>query len=314
VSTVVQPTGAWSGVGFAHEAFVFGSDEEAIARCLPFVEEGLERDEQVIVLAGEAVRQALVDQLGGDVARLACLSPAESWWQGGYASLHAFDRDLQGLLATGRPWRLIDEPTWMATPDGEIWSRFESVTNRCYAELPCYCLCLHDTRRFRPRLIDAALRTHPLTWGGSEPVPSAAYVETGSYLRSVEPDWTPRPRRAHTRTVTSPAEARRVIRDLAGGAADGTLEENVVVAVNELVTNALAAAGSAEVSSWTSDGSMVWEVADQGPGMHDVTAGYVPPSDDLDSGRGLWLARNMADDASVRPEGPGTAIRLYFHR
>jgi anti-sigma regulatory factor (Ser/Thr protein kinase) len=55
-------------------------------------------------------------------------------------------------------------------------------------------------------------------------------------------------------------------------------------------------------------------VADSGPGLHDVTAGYVPPPDDLESGRGLWLARSLADDATVRPHGPGTAIRLYFHR
>jgi anti-sigma regulatory factor (Ser/Thr protein kinase) len=48
--------------------------------------------------------------------------------------------------------------------------------------------------------------------------------------------------------------------------------------------------------------------------MHDVAAGYTPPSREPTGGRGLWLARSLADEASVRSHGPGTAVRLYFAR
>ena len=85
-----------------------------------------------------------------------------------------------------------------------------------------------------------------------------------------------------------------------------------MLAVHELVANALTAAGAAEVSHWRTGGSHVWEVRDDGIGMHATTAGYAPPRHDLPSGRGLWIARSLADEATVRPYGPGSAIRLYF--
>ena len=308
----VHPTGAWTGEAFAHEAFVFSRDEEAVARCVPFVEEGLARDEPVIVVAGEPVREAIADCLGNEVKRLAVVAPSEEWWQGGFGTLAAYDRDLQDLKATGRPWRLIGEPTWLALPGGRVWSRFEAVANEAYAALPYYSLCLHDTRRLEPDIIDAVLRTHPMTWGGTGPVPSPTYEDTATYLHRVEPAWSPRPADAVTRRVSDARAGRAAVEEALGTGLRTERGQDVLIAVNELVSNAIRAAGEAELSTWREGDRVVWEVADTGPGLHDAIAGYVPPGLDLDSGRGLWLARSLSSDASVRPTGPGTAIRLYF--
>ena len=86
----------------------------------------------------------------------------------------------------------------------------------------------------------------------------------------------------------------------------------IVLAVHELVVNAIGAAGSAEISTWTENRTLVWEVADTGPGLSNPIAGYVPPDQGAGSSRGLWLARSIADDAATRASGPGTAVRLYF--
>lgn len=88
--------------------------------------------------------------------------------------------------------------------------------------------------------------------------------------------------------------------------------EEVQLAVHELVVNALTATGAVTVSHWREGDTTVWEVRDDGPGLHDTAAGYRPPPPDTMGGRGLWLARSFADEAVVRPHGPGTAIRLYF--
>ena len=308
----VRPTGDWTGEAFAHEAFVYSCEEEALARCVPFVEEGLARDEPVVVVAGEPVREAIADSLGNEVKRLAVLAPSEEWWQGGFGTLAAYDRDLQGLRATGRPWRLIGEPTWLALPGGRVWSRFEAVANEAYAELPYYSLCLHDTRRLEPDIIDAVLRTHPLTWGGAGPVPSPVYEDTATYLHRVEPAWSARPSDAATWQVADARAGRDAVEQALGAQLRTGRGQDVLIAVNELVSNAVRAAGEAELSTWREGGGMVWEVADAGPGLHDPIAGYVPPGLDLDSGRGLWLARSLSSDATVRPTGPGTAVRLWF--
>jgi anti-sigma regulatory factor (Ser/Thr protein kinase) len=307
-------TGTWLGDAFAHEAFVFHDDEAMIDRCVPFVVEGFARDEPVIVVATEAVRHALGNALGGDLARLAVLGEAETWWRGDAATtLQAYDRDLRRLLAAGRPWRLIGEPAWLAGEGGRVWSRYEAVANDCYSTFPYYSLCLHDQRRLAPDIIDEVLRTHPLTWDGSAAVPSAAYEQTGAYLRSVEPAWYTRPGTAATMLATSARQVRAAVREAAphGWAAR---HDDMIIALHELVANAVRAAGAAEVSTWSDGRGLVWEVADSGPGLHDITAGYSPPGDDPEGGRGLWLARSLSDDASVRGWGPGTAIRLFFRR
>jgi anti-sigma regulatory factor (Ser/Thr protein kinase) len=308
----LQPTGGWRGESFAHEAFVFNEDTDVIARCMPFVEEGLERDEPVIVVATERVRRVIIDALGADVVRLALLAPAETWWRGGHATLHAYDRDLRVLRKAGKPWRLIGEPVWLGHREGRVWSRFEAVANTCYASYPYYSLCLHDRRRLDQEVIDQVLRTHPLVWDGSAPTPSPTYENTHSYLRSVEPAWSARPSTAITTAVTDPRQARIAIRDACRLTDWSPRADDIALALHELVINALRVSDTAEISSWTVNGDLVWEVSDSGPGLHEATAGYVPPDDAADGGRGLWLARSIADDASVRAWGPGTAIRLFF--
>lgn len=310
----VRPTGAWDGTRFAHEAFLFASDDEVLARCLPFVYEGLVRGEPVIVVAGAALRSLLADALGDRVEQLAAFEPAEGWWRGGHETLQAYDSGLQRLQATGRPWRLIGEPAWLATEEAQVWSRFEAAANRCYAALRYYSLCLHDRRVLQPAAVAAAMATHPLTWGGTGPVPSPQYVSTEAYLRSVEPAWTQRPLDAVRAEVTWAPDGRAWVRKVVALQDWRGREVEIVLAVHELVTNALQAGGRADVSTWPENGCTVWEVADPGPGLHDPIAGYVPPSTDTSGGRGLWLARSLSDDAAVAAAGPGTRIRLYFRR
>jgi anti-sigma regulatory factor (Ser/Thr protein kinase) len=89
-------------------------------------------------------------------------------------------------------------------------------------------------------------------------------------------------------------------------------QPDVLLGVYEVVSNSLKQGVAAEVSHWRDGRTVVWQVQDDGPGLHDALAGYAPPGPDLDSGRGLWIARGIADDLSVRATGPGTAVRLYF--
>lgn len=311
--SVVRPTGGWDGASFAHEAFAFSADQELLDRLVPFVAEGLSRGEPVLVVAGERVRTLLVDELGADVARLARFAAAETWWQGGHPTLHAYDRELRALHAVAPRWRLAAEPTWLARDDGREWSRFEAVANRCYATLPYYSLCLHDRLGLPDVVLHAAARTHPLTWGDRAPVPEPAYEEPERFLRSVHPAWFPRPSRASVAALTAPREARRVVAAAAIEWWPARVGE-VVQAAHELVANALHVAAFAEVSTWTDGATLVVEVADAGPGLPDETLGYVPPPDGPDGGRGMWLAWSLADDAAVDSSPAGTAVRLFFSR
>ncbi len=309
----VSPTGDWDGRSFAHEAFAFSADQELVDRVVPFAVEGLSRGEPVLVVAGERVRTLLAKELGADVRRLATFAAAETWWQGGHRTLHAYDRDLRALQAVAPTWRLAAEPTWLARDDGREWSRFEAVANRCYASLPYYSLCLHDRQRLPASVLEAVARTHPLTWDGSAPVPEPAFEDPERFIRSVQPAWGQRPARASVAVLTTPREARRTVSAAALGWWPARVGD-VVQAAHELVVNALRVAAFAEVSSWTERDTLVVEVADSGPGLPDETLGYVPPPEGPDGARGMWLAWSLADDAAVDSHPAGTAIRLFFHR
>ena len=308
--TLVRPTGDWDGTGLAHEGFVFGTDQEVVRRVVPFVLEGFSRDEPVLVVAGDRVRSLLAAHLGPDLGRLELFAAAETWWQGGHRTLHAYDRDLRGLQAAVPRWRLVAEPVWLAREDGREWHRFEAVANRCYADLPYYSLCLHDRRRLPAEALADVARTHPLTWGEGAPVPDPAYEDPARFLRSVQPRWAERPASAAVQLVTSPWTTRRL---LCAAVPDDRRARvgDVVLAGHELVLNALSVAAYAEVSTWTDGDTFVVEVADTGPGLSDPTVGYVPP-DPTDGPHGMWLAWSLADDAALVTGPEGTTVRLFF--
>ena len=311
--TSVSTVGDWAGHRFAHEAFVFDSDDLVRARVIPFVEEGLERGEPLVVVAGDSVRGMLEGEFGSVVGEFASFADSEAQWVGGAETLASYQEGMAPLIEAGKPWRLVGEPTWLSQPGGDLWPRYEAVANDAFADYPYYSLCLHDERRLDPHLVEMALRTHPLMWDGGQPVPSPHYQPTAAFLRSVEPGWTRAPEGRETVTVTRTADARHFVHGrLPQGASDDWVD-GVVLAVHELVVNAIVAAGAAEVSQWRDGEMQVWEVRDDGLGMHETAAGYAPPRAEEPSGRGLWIARSLADEATVRAYGPGTAVRLYFH-
>jgi anti-sigma regulatory factor (Ser/Thr protein kinase) len=309
---VSSTVGTWTGVKFAHEAFVFDSDDEVRARVVPFVDEGLRRDESVVVVAGDHVRNLLAEELGGRTAELTVFAPAETYWHGGHQTLATYRESMEPLLAAQRPWRLVGEPIWLATPGGDAWSRFEAVANDAFAEFPYYSLCLHDRRRLAPALVEAQLRVHPMMWDGDRPALSAHYESTDAYLARVEPARSARPADARTVRIDQVERARPVLEEWLDTSTITSRTGEALLAVYELVTNALRVSGEAWVDEWVEGDTVLWQVRDRGPGLHDLAAGYAPPSLDLSSGRGLWLARSLADDSSVRASASGTAVLLLF--
>ncbi len=309
-----MPTTArdWTGDRLAHEALLFDSDDQLRARILPFAGQAFEAGQELAVIASDRVRTVLADAFGAQAERLGTFADADAQWAGGPQTMSWYESSLAARLAAGRPWRLIVEPTWMAQPGGEVWSRYDAVANALFADYPCYSLCVHDRRRVPSHLANEVRRVHPLVWDGSRTVESPDYQHPQDFLRSVEPAWYPAPEDRRGVTVARANEARSLVRAALPQEVPQVWADEVQLAVHELVVNALEAAGTAEVNQWREDKTMVWEVSDDGPGLHDTTAGYLPPPRDTMGGRGLWLARSLADEAVVRPHGPGTAIRLYF--
>jgi anti-sigma regulatory factor (Ser/Thr protein kinase) len=86
------------------------------------------------------------------------------------------------------------------------------------------------------------------------------------------------------------------------------LADTILVA-HELSTNAVRhGGGSGRLRLWRSGEHLYCEVTDQGPGLSDPEhAGTRRPSPSIPGGRGLWIARQMAD-VQIETTPAGTRI------
>jgi serine/threonine-protein kinase RsbW len=108
-------------------------------------------------------------------------------------------------------------------------------------------------------------------------------------------------------------ELRHAVASRAGKAGlTGQRLDDFVVAVNELLTNAVRHGGGAgHVALWCDPATVVCEVTDRGPGMPtEWTPRTGRPAPDEPGGWGLWLADELTDSIEVTSDGTGTVVRI----
>ena len=150
---------------FQHEALFYAGDDQFVARCRAFVEEGLERDEPVLVMVGsrklELLRQALgeraddvhfadMEVIGRNPARI-----IPAW--GRFVADHAAN--------DGGGTRGIGEPIWADRKPDELdeCQLHESLINLAFAAADAFRLiCPYDTAALPDDVIAEARRSHPI--------------------------------------------------------------------------------------------------------------------------------------------------------
>jgi anti-sigma regulatory factor (Ser/Thr protein kinase) len=93
---------------------------------------------------------------------------------------------------------------------------------------------------------------------------------------------------------------------------DGQRLDDFVVAVNELLTNAVRHGGGlGRVALWRQDGAVVCEVSDSGAGLPGPwSQRSVRPPADQPGGWGLWLAEELTDSFQLTTGNGGTTVRV----
>ena len=136
----------------------------------------------------------------------------------------------------------------------------------------------------------------------------------------------PRSPRAAVEADFGPGElidVRRLVTDVAEDAGlSRRRADELAVIVNELAANSVDhAGGRGTVRAWAERDAVVVEVTGDGalarpPGGR--SRGEALPRRDAERGRGLWIARQLADDLTIRPadatSGAGTVVRVVQAR
>jgi serine/threonine-protein kinase RsbW len=98
----------------------------------------------------------------------------------------------------------------------------------------------------------------------------------------------------------------------AGAGLAGPRLEAFVLAVNEIMTNAVRHGGGyGRIRLWGMAAGLVCEISDAGPGAPpERFNGHRLPPTTATGGRGLWLARHLCDTFDADSGGTGTTVRM----
>jgi anti-sigma regulatory factor (Ser/Thr protein kinase) len=304
---------------FSHEALLYADADEFLDGTLPFVREGVDAGEPVLVVLAAEKNERLRRELGADADRVLFADMRElganparilpAWLD--FVSAHGAD---------GGPVRGIGEPIWAERQGPELveCQRHESLLNLAFAGTPSFrLLCPYDTLTLGDAVIDEALRSHPWVHERGEEWRSDRYRGLSAAVAPFDDPLPSAPATAQEHEFTT--HSLRVVRRLVAGFAahaglDPERADDLVTAVNEVATNSVRhAGGNGVLKLWSGAEWVLCDIADRGR-IGDPLAGRRRPKPEQPSGRGLWVANQICDLVQVRATTEGTVIRLHMRR
>ncbi|KDN21814.1 sensor histidine kinase [Amycolatopsis rifamycinica] len=304
--------------GYDHAAIHYASDAELLAVVVPFLTAGLTAGEPTVVsLAPE--RAELVRRALPPSASTRFLSTDDLYARPA-AAIKSYRELMAGFVADGASGiRIVGEvPPEAIDTSWDWWARYESAVNHAYDEFPLRSMCAYDTRTTPRHVLDDVARTHPfLATPDGGHLTNAGYVDPPSFLAE------PRPMKLypiqHTVPLAElidpqPSAARRAVADFDKTGLPAAEIDDLVLAVSEIVDNALRYGRSpVRMRIWADCEHMVVTVHDTGAGPGDPFAGLLPAGRDI-GGRGLWIAHQVCSQVALHRDDTGFTVRLTAGR
>lgn len=297
-----------------HDAFIYDSDAEFVDWLGPFIVDGVERGDEVMVVTRPKNTALLRDTLGGAGGDVRFVDSAD-WYQSPAQTIARYQAAMNETFTTGSSLRVVGEVDFGPTEiDHAEWTRYESVLNTAFASRSASVVCPYDTRRLPAYVVENARLTHPNTVYGSRRRSSdkfdpAAYTTplplalNGCLLDELTVNGSLRPVRELVERVSQQA---------------GFLQERtaeICLVVNEIATNAIRhGQPPVQVRAWVDDPTIFFEVTDTGTGPNNPLQGFIPPDPHRLDGKGLWLARQLADRLEIAASADGTSVRIAASR
>jgi anti-sigma regulatory factor (Ser/Thr protein kinase) len=294
-----------------HHAFVYGSDDEYVARSVAFLKDGLDAGEGAIVANTRDGLAMMHEALGPDADRVAFVDVSATYTRPA-RTVAAYYGTFLEQLRRAPSVRAVAEGQFGSTPsDWEEWAAYEAITNLAYAHLPVWVVCTYDADRLPDAVLEAAWRTHPevLSDGWQE---SDHFEDPRELVRRLTPN--PEPlAELRSFAVGQDLEAfrERLARELAAEHVPEAKALDMLVAGTEVAANAVQHGGGIdEVRVGRVAGRFVCEVVDRGGGFDDPVAGYLAPRDG--TGTGLWVARQLSWRVEAFDSPRGFTVRIWL--
>jgi hypothetical protein len=296
-----------------HSLLVYDDDARMVGKLAPFLASGLAEGEPAVVVLDGPKWERLAGAVGSDADKVLHMEP-DSVYTRPEATLAGYDGTLRRLVRDGaRAVRVFGElPRCETDAQRNVWLTYEAILNRAFAHHPVWIMCGYDAREVSEPLLDGAFDTHPevLT---DEWAQSPHYHQPEEVVSSRTP--TPAPLSGlHPLPLDGGPRGFRenLHAELAAAAVSEEEAENMLIAADEVLANAQRHGGGTLSAQVGRVGDrFVCEVSDDGPGIDDPLAGFLPPRPGHSDGAGLWVARQLTRQLELVPSPLRPSVRLW---
>ncbi len=303
------------GHGFRHEALFYEGTAAFLDAVMPFIREGVECGETVLVAVSPAKIRLIQAELDGLADHVRFADMSELGHNPGRI-IPAWRDFVSEQIAGGGRVRGIGEPIWPGRTDAEVAESHlhESLLNVAFdGGPPWQLLCPYDIRALDPGVVNEARRTHPFVRTGGTADPSDTY--SGSVPNGFDRpfDAPPGPVELMSFNIPSLTDLRDLVsrRGREAGLSPARTVE-LTMAVNEVATNSVRyGGGRGTLRMWREADNLIVEVRDGGE-IRDPLVGRQTPAADQEGGRGLWLVNQFCDLVQLRSLPDGVTVRLHI--
>jgi anti-sigma regulatory factor (Ser/Thr protein kinase) len=312
---------------FTHSALIVDSDEALREWLVPAIRRALDAGENVLMVVHPDTERVVRASLGDQAADLEWSDTRPFYQRLGF-TFQTFRRYLEQQHAAGQRVYIVAEPdipssgSETATDRVAAYLPYEAVCGQAFARYGCPITCIWDSRRHPTLVIEGVRSLHDHELSAAGPVPNPGFIRPSDYLagrngiafESPPPDTD---LDLSLRDEHDLAPLRAELRVWAASAGfDPLATADVLVATTEVATNGLIhGAPPVRIRCWRYADTLITQVDDAGGIPIPPMAGYQPP-DDRRAGRGMWLARQLADSVTTYTSTSDscTAVRLHFPR
>jgi anti-sigma regulatory factor (Ser/Thr protein kinase) len=296
-----------------HSLFVYDNDDQMLEKMTPFISTGLVDGGRAVVVLERRKWELFADALGDDAEKTSYIE-RETFYTRPEAALAGYDATLRQFVRDGvSAIRVFGElPRCETDAEWNLWLRYEAILNRAFDHHPVWVMCGYDTREVPEPLLDGAYDTHPelLTEDWEQ---SPHYHEPEEVVSARTPPPAPL---AGLHALPLDGGPRGFRQALSAELAAADVSEpdawSMLVAAEEVLANARRHGGDTlSVQVGRVGDRFVCEVSDDGPGISDPLAGFLPPKPAHVEGAGLWVARQLTRQLELSSSPQGASVRLW---
>jgi transcriptional regulator with XRE-family HTH domain len=169
---------------FEHRLVTYGSDEEYLEATIPYITDGLERSECLLVVTTPTQIALVRDALDVRSEHVEFADSA-GWYSSLSGAINRYRAFVKDKFEAGATWiRMVGDPVWAGRSRPEItaWFRYESLVNLAFASAPATIVCPYDTRSVPAKVVADARRTHPEATHEATVTMSPTYQEPEDFL------------------------------------------------------------------------------------------------------------------------------------